>query len=181
MSSLLLIATILAALGSGLIAGLFFAFSACVMAALRRLAPARASPPCSPSTSWCSIRCFSAPSSAPRYCRSVLAVVAALTWSAPGAVYLLAGSLLYLAGAILVTIVFNVPLNNRLAAVKPGKRRWPQSVGCVPLHLDELEPRPHGRVAAGRSGLHRRCRPELELGRYRLDDADRASGSSRCG
>jgi uncharacterized membrane protein len=58
----------------------------------------------------------------------VLAVVAALTWSAPGAVYLLAGSLVYLAGAILVTIVFNVPLNNRLAAVKPdgadGRRMW---------------------------------------------------------
>ncbi len=41
---------------------------------------------------------------------------------------LLAGSLLYLAGTILVTIVFNVPLNNRLAAVAPesteGAAMW---------------------------------------------------------
>ncbi|WJH36651.1 DUF1772 domain-containing protein [Paenibacillus sp. CC-CFT747] len=38
----------------------------------------------------------------------------------PGALYLLMGSLFYLAGAFLVTIVFNVPLNDALAAVDPG-------------------------------------------------------------
>ena len=45
-----------------------------------------------------------------------LAVAALVGWSVP---YLLAGSLLYLVGTILVTIVFNVPLNNRLASVTP--------------------------------------------------------------
>lgn len=38
----------------------------------------------------------------------------------PAAIYLLAGGLLYLAGTIVVTIAFNVPLNNALAAVSPG-------------------------------------------------------------
>jgi uncharacterized membrane protein len=37
----------------------------------------------------------------------------------PDAIYLLAGTLLYLVGTILVTIIFNVPLNDALAAVDP--------------------------------------------------------------
>jgi len=49
-------------------------------------------------------------------------------WHKPGAGYLLAGSLIYLAGAILVTTIFNVPKNNLLAAVDPasaeGARLW---------------------------------------------------------
>jgi uncharacterized membrane protein len=49
----------------------------------------------------------------------VLAIAALLRLSEPGAPYLLAGSLLYLVGSILVTMVFNIPLNNALAAVKP--------------------------------------------------------------
>jgi uncharacterized membrane protein len=59
---------------------------------------------------------------------AVLAVSSLLTWHKPGAVYLLAGSLLYLVGTILVTIVFNVPRNDALAAVDPasaeGARLW---------------------------------------------------------
>jgi uncharacterized membrane protein len=50
----------------------------------------------------------------------VLAITALIAWSETGAPYLLAGSLLYLVGTILVTMVFNVPLNNRLASVKPN-------------------------------------------------------------
>jgi uncharacterized membrane protein len=46
----------------------------------------------------------------------------------PGAKYLLIGSLLYLIGTILVTITFNVPLNDALAAVNPdsseGANLW---------------------------------------------------------
>jgi uncharacterized membrane protein len=58
----------------------------------------------------------------------VLAVSSLLRWSEPGAGWLLAGSVLYLVGAVLVTIVFNVPRNNALAAVAPesadGARLW---------------------------------------------------------
>lgn len=58
----------------------------------------------------------------------LLAIAALLGWSEPGAIYLLAGSLLYLLGTILVTMMLNVPLNNRLAAVKAdsaaGKNVW---------------------------------------------------------
>ena len=49
----------------------------------------------------------------------VLAVSALMNWAEPGAFDLLVGSLLYLIGSILVTMICNVPLNDRLAAVKP--------------------------------------------------------------
>src|SRR2546426_9803967 len=59
---------------------------------------------------------------------ALLAVSSLLRWHKPGASYLLAGGLLYLAGTFLVTIVFNVPRNDALAAVDPasadGASRW---------------------------------------------------------
>jgi uncharacterized membrane protein len=51
---------------------------------------------------------------------SVVLAIAALTgWFAPGAMWLLVGCLLYLVGNIVVTMIFNVPLNNALAAADP--------------------------------------------------------------
>jgi uncharacterized membrane protein len=50
----------------------------------------------------------------------VLAVSLFFRWHKPGAAYLLAGSLLYLVGTILVTISFTVPRNDMLAAVAPA-------------------------------------------------------------
>jgi uncharacterized membrane protein len=50
----------------------------------------------------------------------ILACSSFYTWNIRGAGYLLAGSLLYLLGTRMVTMVFNVPWNNRLAAVDPA-------------------------------------------------------------
>ena len=50
----------------------------------------------------------------------LLIVSSLLRWHEPGAAYLLVGSLLYLAGTILVTIICNVPRNDALAAVDPS-------------------------------------------------------------
>ena len=47
----------------------------------------------------------------------VLPVLALFTWSASRMLSLLAGSVLYLAGSIVVTMACNVPLNEALAAV----------------------------------------------------------------
>jgi uncharacterized membrane protein len=49
----------------------------------------------------------------------VLAILSVFRWQTPGVGYRLIGSLLYLLGTILVTIVCNVPLNDSLAAVDP--------------------------------------------------------------
>jgi uncharacterized membrane protein len=50
----------------------------------------------------------------------ILAGYSLFHWHLPPAGYLLAGSVLYLVGVIGVTIAFNVPLNDALAAVKPA-------------------------------------------------------------
>ena len=70
-----------------------------------------------------------------------------MNWAEPGAFDLLVGSLLYLVGSILVTMICNVPLNDRLAAVKPesaeGKTLWTHYLSRV----DGLEPCAHRSVA----------------------------------
>jgi uncharacterized membrane protein len=40
---------------------------------------------------------------------ATLVVLSVIGWTQPGALYVLAGSLLHLLGSILVTILFNVP------------------------------------------------------------------------
>jgi uncharacterized membrane protein len=55
-------------------------------------------------------------------------VSAIMHWQTPSARYLLAGSLFYLVGVLVVTGVFNVPMNNALDAAKPetpeGVKLW---------------------------------------------------------
>ena len=50
---------------------------------------------------------------------AVLAVTGLVSWSEPGAIWLLAGGLLYLAGTFAVTMAFDVPRNNVLAGLDP--------------------------------------------------------------
>ena len=110
---------LLCALGSGLVAGIFFAFSTFVMAALGRLAPEQGILAMQAINVTVINPWFFGAFFGTALGSIVLAIVAYLSWGASGALYLAAGSVLYLFGCILVTIFFNVPLNNALAAVKP--------------------------------------------------------------
>ncbi|MGH6832157.1 MAG: DUF1772 domain-containing protein [Methyloceanibacter sp.] len=120
MESLLHLLTFLAALGAALVAGIFFAFSVFIMTALGRL-PAEGGISAMQSINVVVLNpVFFAVFFGTAAIALVVAITALIAWSEPGAPYLLAGSLLYLVGTILVTMVFNVPLNNRLASVAPG-------------------------------------------------------------
>ena len=111
--------TFVAALGSGLMAGLFFAFSTSVMRALGTLPPAQG------------IAAMKAinvailnPWFAVAFFGTALACVVALIFAildfrSAGAAWVIAGALLYLIGSLGVTMALNVPLNNALAAVAP--------------------------------------------------------------
>lgn len=110
---------VLSALGSGLVAGIFFAFSSFVMGALGRLAPsagiaAMQSINVVVLNPWFFTAFFGTAAGC-----LALAAFGVLNWSQPGALYLLAGSALYLLGSIAVTMAGNVPLNDALAAVAP--------------------------------------------------------------
>ena len=54
---------------------------------------------------------------------------------------LLVGALLYFVGTFLVTMFFNVPLNDALAAVAPDSSEGASLWSRYLINLDELEPR----------------------------------------
>lgn len=117
---LLTILTFVSALGSGLIAGLFFAFSAFVMTALARIPSAQGNAAMQSINIAILNPLFGFVFSGTALACVVLTITSFFRWGQPGTLYLLAGSLLYLVGSFLVTVVFNVPLNDALAATDPG-------------------------------------------------------------
>lgn len=112
--------TFVAALGCGLVGGVFFAFSSFVMKALGRLQSAQGVAAMQSINIVVINPVFMLAFLGTAVVCAVVAVTALLTWNRPGAGYLLAGSLLYIAGTFLVTMIFNVPRNNALAAVDPA-------------------------------------------------------------
>jgi len=111
--------TLLAALGCGLIAGVFFAFSSFVMKSLARL-PAGAGIAAMQSINIVVLRSwFMAAFLGTAAVCVVASVYSLFRLQEPGVVYLLVGSALYLVGSFLVTIVFNVPRNEALAKLAP--------------------------------------------------------------
>lgn len=120
--------TLLAALGSGLIAGVFFAFSCFVMKALSRIPPAEGIAAMQSINIVVLNPVFLSVFVGTAVACLIAIAFSWLRWSQPGAVYLLVGGLLYLIGTFLVTMAFNVPRNDALAAVAPaspeGARLW---------------------------------------------------------
>lgn len=109
-----------AALGCGLMAGVFFAFSSFVMTALARL------PPHEGIAAMQSINLvvrnplfFTVFFGTAAACLAIV-LLATLDWQAPGAACALAAGMLYLLGTFGVTVAFNVPLNESLAPLDPA-------------------------------------------------------------
>lgn len=112
-------ATFAAAVGSGLVAGIFYAFSSFVMGALGRVPAAQGLEAMQAINVVVINRSFMLVFMATAILCLALLVAASLRWSGGGWL-LLSASLLYLVGTFGVTMVFNVPLNNALAAAQPG-------------------------------------------------------------
>jgi uncharacterized membrane protein len=123
MNGLFIPLVFVAALGSALMAGTFFVFSIAVMRGLDRLPPGQAI------TSMQSINLailnavFLGIFVGTGIVCIILPVASLTDWSASRATWMFAGGLLYLFGALLVTIAMNVPLNNRLALVRADDPR----------------------------------------------------------
>lgn len=103
-----------AALGCGLIAGVFFAFSTFVMKALAQQPPSQGIAAMQSINITVINPWFMTAFLGTGVACIVLIVSLLLKWQQPGAAYLLVGSLLYLIGTFGVTIVCNVPLNDAL-------------------------------------------------------------------
>ena len=117
---LLFALTLFAALGCGLTAGVFFAFSAFVMKALARRLPIAQGVAAMQAINVAAVTpAFMAALFGTAVACGALAVSALFAWDERFAPYLLIGSALYLVGTILLTIAYHVPRNEALAAVQP--------------------------------------------------------------
>ena len=137
--------TLVSALGCGLMAGAFYAFSSFVMRGLARLPPAQGIAAMQ-SINVTAVRpAFMAGFLGTALACLALAVLSVLDRGAPDAAWRLAGSVLYLAGGFLVTIAFHVPRNDALARVDPesaeGAAYWAR-------YLREWVPGNHVRALA---------------------------------
>ena len=110
---------LVAAIASATTAGIFFAFSTFVMQALAQQPPGQGIATMQSINITVINPWFMATFFGPAAAGLVLTISALRHWEQPGAVYWLAGSLLYLIGTIGVTIAGNIPLNDALAAVSP--------------------------------------------------------------
>ena len=120
--------TLLAALGSGLIAGTFFAFSTFVMKALGERPPAEGLAAMQAINVVVINPAFMAVFMGTTALCLALPVGAWWTGKLPGSAWLVGGCLLYLVGTFGVTVVFNVPLNDALAPLSPtdpaAQQQW---------------------------------------------------------
>ena len=141
----LFMVTFVTALGCGLIAGLFFAFSVAVMQALARLPSAGGIAAMQAMNSAILNPLFLSVFLGTRAGSALIIVTALLCWHSPRSAYLLVGGTLYLAGSLVVTIVFNVPKNDALASVAPAD---PESARLWARYLERWTTWNHVRTVA---------------------------------
>lgn len=119
MSGVLFVVTLATALGCGLVAGVFFAFSSFVMPALKRLEPDQGI---------AAMQSVNVLAVTPAFMTALFGTAAACLGLAAWTVIssdgrttalVLAGCVLYLVGTVGVTMARNVPLNERLAKLHP--------------------------------------------------------------
>ncbi|WP_221360808.1 DUF1772 domain-containing protein [Streptomyces beigongshangae] len=141
--------TVAGVLGTGLVAGVFCAFSTFVMKGLAALPPAQGV---------AAMQAINVTAPAPAFMLvfvgsavlcAVIAVVTFVVWPDEGTVELLLGSVLYLFGSFGVTVAANVPRNDRLAAMEPGT---PEAVAYWPTYVSEWSMWNHVRMVASAAG-----------------------------
>ena len=109
-----------AAIGCGLLAGLYFAFSTFIMTALGRIGQVSGIMAMNAINAVIVQSLFMPLLLGTTLASLLLAIAGVVRWSEPGATAMLAGGALYVIGMFVCTVVFNVPLNNALAAADPA-------------------------------------------------------------
>lgn len=112
--------TLFAALGSALIAGTFFIFSAAIMSALGRLSAAEGLRAMQSINLVILNPVFLGVFLGTAVVSAALLILGLFRLGQPGWSFLFAGAALYLIGSIFVTMFFNVPMNNALEAAQAG-------------------------------------------------------------
>jgi uncharacterized membrane protein len=140
--------TVACAIGAGLVAGVYFAFSTFVLRGLRTIQPA---------AGMSAMQSINKAAPNPLFMIAllgtgvgciVLAVVAGTRWGQPSAPWALAGALLYVASLVL-TMAYHVPRNDALDLVDPT---GPDAAARWQAYLSEWVPWNHVRTALALAG-----------------------------
>jgi uncharacterized membrane protein len=108
------------AIGCGMMAGLYFAFSTFIMASFARIAPASGMTAMNAINVEIVRSLFMPVFLGTTLASAILIVLAFFRWGEPGVSAMFAGALIYVLGMFAVTMIFNVPLNDALAAADPS-------------------------------------------------------------
>lgn len=111
-----------AAVGCALMGGVYFAFSAFIMTAFRRIAPASGIAAMTAINDVILRSLFMPLFFATTLAALILIGVGVFRWSEPGAPAMVVGGVIHVVGMLVVTMASNVPLNNELAAVAADGR-----------------------------------------------------------
>lgn len=122
------------ALGCGVIGGLYFAFSTFIMTALGRIEQDQGIAAMNAINTTILRSLFMPVFFGTTLASLALAVIGLLRWGDDGAAAMFAGGLIYVLGMFVVTIVWNVPRNNALAAVGGSS---PQAASVWKRYLSE--------------------------------------------
>jgi len=143
----------MALLGSALVGGIFFAFSSFVMKALARVPSAEGIG----AMQSINVVVLNPGFLGAFFGTAVLSLGAAglavASWGRPSAPYFLGGTIFYLVGTLLATVLGNVPLNDQLVAVRYGSRRRCR-MGELSGPVDDVEPRSDGRRNGRRAAVY---------------------------
>ena len=164
---ILLILTFLAAIGSGVVGGIFFAFSTFVMAALGRLPPEQGIAAMNSINVSVLNPAFFLVFFGTGLVSVALAASSYFSLGEGNGNLILVAVLIYIVGCVGVTIVFNVPLNDALAVAKANT---PESAALWSRYLNEWTAWNHVRtfasiisailfIATSRSAMSTRVRP----------------------
>ena len=112
--------TFLVCIGAGIVGGVFFTFSTFVMKALAQLPVSQGVAAMQRINVVVLNPLFLSVFLGTALGAAACVLLSVTGWNSPGSILLLAAGLLYLVGSFLVTMVFNVPLNERLAGLDPA-------------------------------------------------------------
>jgi uncharacterized membrane protein len=138
-------ANLATALGCGLSAGVFFAFSSFVMQGLNRLQPGQAIAAMNGINESAVTPAFMTALFGTALACVGVGIYAVINLSDEPSVYMLIGSALYLVGPIGLTIAYHVPMNDRLATVRPDA---PDAAGHWSTYFTNWTAWNHARTAA---------------------------------
>ena len=108
------------AIGCGLLGGVYFAFSAFIMTSLGRIDQAAGIAAMNAINVDIVKSLFMPLFLLTTLAGAALTALAIFRWGQPGALAMLAGGIIYVLGMFVVTMIFNVPLNDTLAAINPA-------------------------------------------------------------